>query len=244
MGIIEVINLMNTTRSTLPTASSCSLSRIAMGIGLLLAFAAAPAKAALVDWSLNPSGANAPVGSSSNPFTQSGNTITATGYDNVSGPDTTHDLYFKNAGSDEVGLGLVNTLNNELQVTNGVPDNYIQIDIRSILANGFTNGKISVGSVQTNESFSLFGSSSAGTLGTFLGTFGSSYDDLLVDIPNFGTYGYVSVAAASADVLPVAFEAVSTPVPEMNALPAIAGLLSIVALSRILRRRHAATTVS
>jgi hypothetical protein len=231
MGIIEVINIMNSPRST-----------FAICLSLLLAFAAAPAKAALVDWNLNPSGANAPVGSSSNPFTQSGNTIIATGYDNLSGPDTTHELFFKNSGSDETGLGLVNTHDNELQITNGVPDNYIQIDIRSILANGFTNGKISVGSVQANESFSLFGSSSAGTLGTFLGTYGSSYDDLLVDIPNFGTYGYVSVAAASADVLPVAFQAVSTPVPEMNTLPAIAGLLSIVALSRVLRRRQLATT--
>jgi hypothetical protein len=233
---------MNTLRSTPRTVSSCFFSRLAVGIGLLLAFAAAPARAALVDWNLNPSGANAPVGSSSNPFTQSGYTITATGYDNVIGPDTTHDLFFKNAGSDETGLGLVNTFDNELQVNNGVPINYIQIDIRSILASGFTNGKIEVGSVQTNESFALYGSSSAGTLGTFLGTYGSSNDDLLVDIPSFGTYGYVSVAAASADVLPVAFQAVSTPVPEMNALLPIVVLLSIVALSRILRRRQAAMT--
>jgi hypothetical protein len=219
------------------------LQRATLSIGLLLlAFAAPRAKAALVNWNLNPSGANAPVGSTSNPFTQSGNTITATGWDNLSGPDTTHELFFKNAGSDEIGLGLVNTLDNELQVNNGVPVNYIQLDIRSILANGFTNGKISVGSVQTNESFSLYGSSSAGTLGALLGTYGSSYDDLLVDIPNFGTYGYVSVAAASADVLPVAFQAVSTPVPEMNALLPIAGLLSIVALSRILRRRRVGVT--
>jgi hypothetical protein len=228
---------MNRSEFAVPTPL-CFLRPAVWSIAVLLGLAASPGKAALVNWNLNPAGLNAPVGSSSNPFTQSGNTIIATGYDNVTGPDTTHELFFKNAGSDETGLGLVNTLDNELQVSNGVPVSYIQLDVRSILANGFTNGKISVGSVQTNESFSLYGSSSAGTLGALLGTYGSSYDDLLVDIPNFGTYGYVSVAAASADVLPVAFQAVSTPVPEMNALFPIVGLVSIIAITGILRRRQ------
>lgn len=149
-----------------------------------------------------------------------------------------HDLFYKNAGGDEIGLGLVNTLNNELQVNNGVPVNYIQLDLTSILSKGFTNGKIEVGSVQTNESFSLYGSSSAGTLGTLLGTFGSSFDNQFVAVPNFGSYSFVSVAAGSADVLPVAFQAVSTPVPEMNALFPIIGLLSVVAVTRTLRRRQ------
>lgn len=222
-------------------ASSNSLQRTALGVGLLLAFAAPQATAALVQWDLNPLGANAPVGSSSNSYTQSGSTIIATGYDNVSGPDMLHQLFFKNAGASETGLGLTNISDNELQVSNGVPVNYIQLDLRSILSNGFTNGKIEVGSVQTGESFGLYGSSSAGTLGTLLGTFGSTFDDQFVAVPNFGNYGFVSVAAASADVLPVAFQAVGTPVPEMNALPAVAGLLSIVALSRFLRRRQLAT---
>lgn len=237
---------MTTSKPTFPIFNRAIVKRCvlqtAICAGLLLAVAIPETKAALVAWNLNPTGANAPVGWSSNPYTQSGYTITATGYDNISGPDTTHGLFFKNAGSDEIGLGLVDTLNNELQVNNGVPDNYIQLDLRSILSNGFTNGKISVGSVQTGESFSLYGSSSAGTLGTLLGTFGSSFDDQFVAVPNFGSYGYVSVAAASQDVLPVAFQAVSTPVPEMSAFLPIVGLLSIVALSRILRRRQVAVT--
>jgi hypothetical protein len=235
---------MNTSESAPRVFKTASSTRFFchFSAGLLLALALPQAKATLVQWDLNPSGLNAPVGSSSNPYTQSSNTIIATGWDNVSGSDTLHELFFKNAGSDEIGLGLNNTHDNELQVTNGVPDNYIQLDLRSILSHGFTSGKIEVGSVQPGESFSLWGSSSAGTLGTLLGTFGSSLDDQFVSVPNFGSYGYISIAAAAADVLPVAFQAVSTPVPEMNALLPIVILLSIVVLCRVLRRRQTAMT--
>ena len=213
-----------------------SLQRIALG--LLLAFGAAQAKATLVQWDLNPSSLSGPVGSSSYSYTQSGYSITATGYDD---PTTTHQLFFKNGGGDETGLGLVNTPDNELQVNNGVPANYIQLNIQSLITSGFYNGKIEVGSVQPGESFNLYGSSSAGTLGTLLGTYGNSADGQFVAVPNFGNYNYISVTAASADVLPVAFQAaVCTPVPEMNALLPIAGLLSVVAVSQIVRRRKLA----
>ena len=206
-------------------------------IALVLVAGAAHLRADLVQWDLNPSGLNGPVGSSTNSYTQSGYTIIATGYDN---PTTTHELYFKNGGGDETGLGLVNTPDNELQVSNGVPANYIQLNIQALITGGFSNGKIEVGSVQPGESFNLYGSSSAGTLGTLLGTFGNSADGQFVDVADFGSYKYVSVAAASADVLPVAFQAVSTPVPEMNALLPIAGLLTVVSLGEMLRRRKLA----
>ncbi len=143
MAIIEVINIMNKPVSTFRVFKTALrkpfIQRTALSIGLLFAVATPQANASLVAWELNPLGANTPVGSSSNPYTQSGYTITATGYDNVSGPDTQHGLFFKNAGSDEIGLGLVNTLDNELQINNGVPVNYIQLDLRSILSNGCTN---------------------------------------------------------------------------------------------------------
>src|ERR1700674_4230411 len=121
------------------------------------ALAAPSAWATVVTWNLNPSGLNQPVGSSSQSYTVSGYTITAFGYDNNGGVGSLHQLFFKNDGSDEVGLGLVNTLHNELQVeTTGTPLQFIQLDLTSILAQGFTNGKISIGSVQPNEAFSLY----------------------------------------------------------------------------------------
>ncbi len=204
-----------------------------------LAFAASPARATLVTWSLNPGGANANVGSSSQSFTVSGFTITARGYDV---PSTPRELFFKNAGADEIGLGLVNTAHNELQVDlSGNPLQFIQLDLRSILSQGFTNGKIEVGSVQSGELFNLFGSNSLGTLGTKLNSipYDSTKDDVFVSVPSFGTYQFISVVAAAADVLPVAFQATIVPIPEAASLVPALCLVVIATALDIRRRRRA-----
>jgi len=205
------------------------------------AFIGSQAWATVVTWNLNPSGLNQPVGSSSQSYTVSGYTITAYGYDNNNGIGTLHQLFFKNDGSDEVGLGLVNTLHNELQVDgNGTPLHFIQLDLTSILAQGFTNGKISIGSVQPNEAFSLFGSNTLGVLGTKLNAtpYDSSSDVTFVSVPNFGTFKFISVVAAAADVLPVAFQATITPIPEATSLiPAVFVAIAATAFEARRRRR-------
>ncbi len=205
------------------------------------------ASAALVTWELNPANQNGNVGSSSHVFTVSGYSITARGYDHAtSGADPSRGLYYKFegpvGGAGEHGLGLVGTLDNELQVnSNGTVANYIQLDLRAILAQGFTGGQIEVGSIQVGESFRLYGSNAQGTLGTQLpGTWGSAFDEQFVSIPNFGSFQFISVASNCGDILPVAFRATITPVPEMSALFPIVGLLVAVASTQILRRRRAA----
>src|SRR3984893_2811319 len=207
------------------------------------AFAASPAWATLVTWSLNPGGLNADVGSSSQDFTVSGYTMTARGYDNSGGVGTAHQLFFANAGSDEIGLGLAGTLHHELQVDgSGNPLNFMQLDIRSILLQSFTNGKIEIGSIQSGESFNLYGSNALGTLGTKLNStpYGSAFDDQFVSVPSFGTYQFISVVAATLDVLPVAFQAMIVPVPEAASLvPAVC--LVIVATAFEARRRRRQT---
>jgi hypothetical protein len=204
-----------------------------------LAFGASPARATLVTWTLNPGGANANVGSSSQSFTVSGFTITARGYDV---PSTPRELFFKNAGADEIGLGLVDTAHNELQVDgSGNPLQFIQLDLRSILSQGFTNGKIEVGSVQSGELFNLFGSNSLGALGTKLNSipYDSTKDDVFVSVPSFGTYQFISVVSAAVDVLPVAFQATIVPIPEAGSLvPAIC--LVVIATALDIRRRRRA----
>lgn len=218
-------------------------SRLLRTFCCIVALTASSAWATVVTWQLNPSNTNGNVGSSSLDLTQSGFTITARGYDNVAGPDTLHQLYFKSlpesGGGVERGLGLVGTLNNELQTSGGVPSNYIQLDLRSILGQGFTNFQVSVGSVQSGESFLLFGSNTQGQLGTQLGgAFGSAFDDQFVSVTN--TYQFVSIAAGALDILPVAFRATITPVPEMSALFPVVGLIAAVSFTQILRRRRAA----
>jgi hypothetical protein len=207
---------------------------------LLFVTLVAAAQAAVV-WDLNPTDANAPVGSSSHTYTSSGFSITAYGFDNHSGIGTAHDLFYKNeaviGGATESGLGLTNTPHNELQASL----NFIQFDFTSALAAGMFNGQLSVGSIQTGESFAIFGSNTLGTLGTQVsGIFGSSSDDQFVAIPNFGQFNYYSVLAMSDDVLPVAVRADLRPVPEMNALLPIAGLVVLLASASIRRKRRRA----
>jgi hypothetical protein len=207
------------------------------------ALTACSAWATVITWQLNPTAANGDAGATSLNFTQSGYTITADGYDNVPGADTPHELYFKNlaasGGGSERGLGLVGTLDNELQTSGGTPSNYIQLDLRSILSQGFTGLQISVGSIQPGESFLLFGSNTQGTLGTQIGgAYGSTFDDQFVDIT--GNFQFISVAAGALDILPVALRGTITPVPEMSTLFPIVGLIAAVSCTHILRRRRAA----
>src|SRR6476620_6027676 len=153
-----------------------------------LIFIAAMASArATVIWDLNPTDANAPVGSSSHTYTNSGFSITAYGFDNHSGIGTAHDLFYKSVaeigGGTESGLGLTNTGHNELQP--GL--HFIQFDFTAALAAGMFNGQLSVGSIQPGESYTIFGSNTLGTLGTQVsGIFGSTFDDQFVAIPGFG----------------------------------------------------------
>ncbi len=216
-------------------------------------FAASSAWATLVTWELNPNNLNQNVGSSSHSYTISGlvglaggqATIGASGFDNVAGPDTPHDLFYKSTGpiggGSEHGLGIVGTTDNELQLNpDGSPAQYIQLDLRSILGQGFTGGEIEVGSIQSGESFRIFGSNTQGTLGTQLGaTFGSTFDEKFVAVPSFGSFQFISIAAGAVDVLPIAFRANFTPVPEMNALLPILGLITAISSTTILRRRRA-----
>jgi hypothetical protein len=204
-------------------------------------FLASSALATLVTWDLNPGGSNVAVGSSTESYLESGYTISASGYDfNSSGPGTAHELLFKDAGTDEVGLGLVGTLNNELQVDgSGNPLQFIQLNLTSILSKGFTGGKIEIGSVQSGESFFLYGSNTLGVLGTKLDStpFTSSVDDQFISVPSFGTYKFISVVSAVDDVLPVAFQASVVPVPEAASLVP-AALAVVVAIAFEARRRR------
>jgi hypothetical protein len=207
-------------------------------VALLFIGLVVSAQASIV-WDLNPNQQNAPVGSSSHTYTSSGFSITAYGFDNHSGIGTAHNLFYKSVpeigGATETGLGLTNTLNNELQP--GL--HFIQFDFTSALAAGMMNGQLSVGSVQPGETFAIFGSNTLGTLGTQVsGIFGSASDDQFVSIAGFGLFHYYSVMAMSDDVLPVAVKADLPAVPEMNALMPIAALVVLLAATSAGRKRR------
>ena len=93
--------------------------QIAGAFGALLFIGFVVSAQASIVWDLNPNQQNASVGSSSRTYTSSGFSITAYGFDNNGGIGTAHDLFYKSIpdinGATETGLGLTNTLSNELQ---------------------------------------------------------------------------------------------------------------------------------
>ena len=223
------------------------LSSTLRALGLATVLAASSAGAAIV-WDLNPNDQHGSIGSNTQVFTQDGFQITARGYNNDGGQGFATDLFFKNrppdGGANEVGLGLANSPHNELNGSEFGPLNFIQLDLRSILQQGATNGQIAVTSLQNGESFQLFGSNVEGQLGSAIsGTFtGLAFDDDFVAIPNFGSFSFISVAGAGAgsNVLPSRFSADITPIPEIGTVMPIVGLLVAIGATHVLRRRRAA----
>jgi hypothetical protein len=226
------------------TASLNRFTKISIfAVCCVLALSVPAARAAFTTWDLNPGNLNQSVGDSSHDFTVGGHTITATGYDNQNGTGNLHPLYFKSAPNepDEHGLGLTATPHFELQAGNGSPLHFIQLNLSSIIAEGFMNGRLSVGSVQPGELFQIYGSNQLGMLGTalFASPLGNESDNSFVAIPDFGTYHYISIAAIALDVLPVAFEAELVPVPEAATFVPVA-LLAVGAMLLEVRRRRRA----
>ena len=202
--------------------------------------AASSAWATVVTWNLNPSGTEGAVGSTSHTFTSSGYSITASGY-SVGFPSTPLGLYYKSSGADLPGLGVVSTSDHQLQGNGIFPTTFIQLDVSSIIAQGFTDGKIQVGNVYGTENFVIYGSSSLGDPGQQIGgTYGSSSSLSFISIGDFSDYDYISIGAVNGGVLPVAFQATMAAVPEMSALFPIIGLVVAVSLTQLLRRRRIA----
>lgn len=216
--------------------------RTLAALSFLCIFAASSAWATVVTWNLNPNGTEGAVGSSSHTFTSSGYSITANGF-TVGNPITPLGLYFKNQGPDETGLGIVGPADHELQGNGTYPLQFIQFDVSVILAQGFTNGALEIGSVQagSNDTFVIWGSSTLGDPGQQIGgVYNSSSDMQFISIADFISYKFISIGALSGDVLPIAFQATLAPVPEMSALFPIIGLVVAVSLTQLLRRRRVA----
>ncbi|HUY14623.1 MAG TPA: PEP-CTERM sorting domain-containing protein [Terriglobia bacterium] len=93
----------------------------------------------------------------SHTYTAGGITLTAYGFSNMNSPT---DLYGKNLGGDEQGLGIAGLPNNEIGGSA-----FVQIDLTPLLAQ-FTSGFLSIGSVQSGENYDIWVSNTLGQLGT------------------------------------------------------------------------------
>ncbi|MEA2475790.1 MAG: hypothetical protein QOE06_3705, partial [Thermoleophilaceae bacterium] len=128
-------------------------------------------------------------------YTVNGVALTAYGF-NGSNPaiaGTPTALYSKNDSSTENGIGIASDVDHEINTTS-----FIQLDISQLT--GFTNPKILLNSVQSGESYTIYGSNTLGVLGTLLSGPGTTANTLIT-MPGFGTYKYIGVRANVGNVL-------------------------------------------
>ena len=227
--------------------------RFFMGTRSLLKLAAAAVicaaitgtASATIVWELNPNNQNGAVGATSQTYTSQGQSITAYGFNNNGGTGTPQELFFKSVtpinGGSEIGLGVTNTFDNELQAgsPSSNPFDFIQFDLTSVIKAGATNGSVTVASIQAGEAFAIYGSNTLGALGSQLGgTFGNNFDNVAVTLPSFGQYNYYAIIAATADVLPVALSADIPAVPEVNAVLPVICIIALAGAVELRRRRQ------
>jgi len=165
--------------------------RVAPLLCLLTAvvFVTLPASADSLSYSFNsPSGA---LGVSQQ-YIVNGITLTAYGFDN-SGHAI--NLYGKNDGGDEVGLGIDRAPNHEIQTYN-----FVQLDVTALHSLNIQSALMSFGSVQEGEGWNLYGSNTLGSLGALLlsGNEDGGSTNIMSEVMS---YDYIGVRASSADVL-------------------------------------------
>lgn len=172
---------------------------------------------------------SAPTGSmgTSHTFLVNGTSITATGY---SSAGVSRNLYFKNGGGDETGLGLAGMTANEIGGTG-----FIQFGLGSFLAAASGATQLTLGSVEAGESYSVYGSNVAGSKGALLG--GSGAANTTFTLPAT-SYQYISVGAPSGNVLVQGITTTdSVSVPEPGAIFLLfTGLIAMLGAAALLRR--------
>ena len=163
----------------------------------------------------------------SHTFTVNGTSVTATGY---SSTGVTTNLYFKNFGGNETGLGLAGSPENEIS---GI--SFVQFELNNSIFAG-NGATLILGSVGAGESYSVYGSNVAGTQGTLLGS-GSSTNPTFT-LPTVQPYQYVSVSAPKGNVLVQGIQtAASISVPEPGTLfLLLTGMLGMIGAAVFLRR--------
>ncbi len=164
-------------------------------------------------------------------FTESGFSLTASGFLTAGG---TTNLFSKNLGGDEVGLGTTSDPSGQHEI---VTTNFIQLTLPTTPPSNFS--LVLLTSVQTGEQAKVFFSNTSGTLGTTLiGTVTSA--DGSVTIPAGFQTGFIDITAGAANVLLSSAE-ISTTVPDGGSTVAFLGmaLAGLEGVRRMVRRRKA-----
>jgi len=167
--------------------------------------------------------------STSQQYFSDGVLITAYGYD-LGKPD---DLYGKNSGGDEFGLGLMGESDHEIQ-----DNSFIQLNMANVWALNPTSVQMSIGSVQNGEGYTIFGSNTLGVLGTSLETGTLDAPASFTLVSNAKNYEYIGVEATMCgDVLLSTVSANVSGVPEPGSFALMGvGLIGMAAFVSKLRK--------
>lgn len=149
---------------------------------------------------------NSPTGNLGNTEVYTSNGVAVTAYGYLGGH--TADLFGKNNGGDEVGVGIAGQSDNEIGT-----NSFIQLDLAQFWASNPSNVSMSIGSVQSGESWRIFGSNTLGTLGTLKQSGTTDYPNSFILNSILGSYRYLGVQSGSGDVLISTLSGVSTPEP-------------------------------
>lgn len=189
---------------------------------------ACSAWATVVDWQLNPIGANSSVAAIKD-LSQPGYTSTARGLDNRA--DASRQVVFERAPETAAA-----TLADALNANPKTRATDIQ---RSEPAVSQDSAQVSTSSSQPADSFLVADLQPQPVLQSG-GALAHAFDEEFVSVP---TVQFASMASGSKDLSGVSMAAVNVdpaPVPEMSALFPIIGLIAAVSCTQILRRRRAA----
>ena len=122
-------------------------------------------------------------------YTSGGLTVPASGFTAANAPTA---LFGKNAGGDEVGLGLVNDPSGDNEIYYGM--GYVQLDVSALfgLVSSIT---FSTNSTTDGEQWSIFGSNVSGSYSGVALLSGTNQNS--ATLPNFGTYNYYDFVSTS-----------------------------------------------
>lgn len=128
------------------------MAGLLVGAALLVA-----SPAAATTWDLSSATGNL---GPSEAYVSAGLTITAYGYTMANGAT---DLYGKQEGSDESGLGIATDPYGEHEISSA---DYINLDVHDVVSAGITSGFLLLGSIQPGEGYTICFGNSIGALGT------------------------------------------------------------------------------